>query len=75
MRALIVEDDPDIRRDLVDALGHAGFKVDAAGDVVESFGGPAGSFPVVEVAFVAGVDLEEAAAGALQRKLAGHREA
>ena len=32
MRALIVEDDPDIRRDLVEALGHAGFTVDAAGD-------------------------------------------
>lgn len=32
MRALIVEDDPDIRRDLVEALGHAGFTVDAASD-------------------------------------------
>ncbi len=32
MRALIVEDDPDIRKDLVEALGHAGFNVDAAGD-------------------------------------------
>jgi two-component system OmpR family response regulator len=32
MRALIVEDDPDIRKDLVEALGHAGFTVDAASD-------------------------------------------
>ena len=32
MRALIVEDDPDIRKDLADALGHAGFTVDAVAD-------------------------------------------
>lgn len=32
MRALIVEDDPDIRKDLAEALGHAGFSVDAIGD-------------------------------------------
>lgn len=32
MRALIVEDDPDIRKDLAEALGHAGFSVDAVSD-------------------------------------------
>jgi two-component system OmpR family response regulator len=32
MRALIVEDDPDIRKDLAEALGHAGFSVDAISD-------------------------------------------
>lgn len=32
MRALVVEDDPDIRRDLIQALGFAGFSVDAAED-------------------------------------------
>jgi DNA-binding response OmpR family regulator len=32
MRALIVEDDPDIRKDLAEALSHAGFSVDAVRD-------------------------------------------
>ncbi len=32
MRALIAEDDPDIRGDLAAALSHAGFVVDAVGD-------------------------------------------
>ena len=32
MRILVVEDDPDLRRQLTDALTHAGYAVDAAAD-------------------------------------------
>jgi two-component system OmpR family response regulator len=32
MRALVVEDDPDIRKDLAEALSRAGFSVEATGD-------------------------------------------
>jgi len=32
MRTLIVEDDPDLRRQLADVLDHAGYAVDTAGD-------------------------------------------
>ena len=32
MRILVVEDDPDLRRQLTDALTHAGYAVDQAGD-------------------------------------------
>lgn len=37
MRALIVEDDPDLRRQLKDVLDHAGYAVDEAGDGEEGW--------------------------------------
>jgi len=36
MRLLVVEDDPILRRQLVDRLGHGGYAVDAAGDGEEA---------------------------------------
>ena len=50
MRALIVEDDPDLRRQLKDVLDHSGYAVDEAGDGEEGwFLGDTEPYDAVEI--------------------------